>query len=87
MQNLENQKKKSICIFHLFSCRYRIGETFMALNKEEEQGLLDKEEQSIEEDIKSVEDELSSIKATLADLKQKLYAKFSTSINLEDEDD
>lgn len=46
--------------------------------------LLDQQKDKLADEMKAIEDELSGIRNTLAGLKKQLYARFGTSINLEE---
>ena len=46
--------------------------------------LLDQQKDKLTDEMKVIEDELSGIRNTLAGLKTQLYARFGTSINLEE---
>jgi prefoldin subunit 4 len=65
--------------------RCHLGEVFVEVNKDDIEEYLAKEEERIKGEVESLTTEISAIKKTLADLKIKLYAKFSSSINLEEE--
>lgn len=66
-------------------CRYRVGEVYIQVSKDEAQSLLEKEEERLKTAIAATADKLTEVNKTLADLKTKLYAKFGASINLEED--
>jgi chaperonin cofactor prefoldin len=62
-----------------------MGEAFVELPKDEADALLDKRKEEIQQEMEEIGNEIDSIKKTLAELKVKLYGKFKTSINLEED--
>jgi len=65
--------------------KYLIGEVYVDLPKSAVEGLLEKEEKKHHQNVEDLNTEHDSIKKTLASLKVKLYSKFASSINLEEE--
>lgn len=65
--------------------RYRLGEVFVEIPKDQVEEYLTKHEEVLNKEIENINEEIASIKKTLAELKIKLYSKFSSSINLEEE--
>lgn len=55
------------------------------MKKEEVEQRLSEEEARLNEELERIGQEIDSIQRTLAELKVKLYGKFKTSINLEEE--
>lgn len=64
--------------------RYKMGEIFVEVSKDEAEQLLEKATSKLSEEIDTLQDEVSKIKKTLAELKVKLYAKFGSAINLDE---
>ncbi len=62
-----------------------MGESYMQVDKAEIESLLEKDEQRINVELDKVDEKIKQAKKTMAELKVKLYAKFGTSINLEEE--
>jgi prefoldin subunit 4 len=65
--------------------RYQLGECYLQVDKTEVESLLEKEEQRINSELDRFSELLAQTKASMGELKVKLYAKFGTSINLEEE--
>ncbi|PRP89361.1 VIP3 protein [Planoprotostelium fungivorum] len=65
--------------------RYRMGETFVLMSKDEVTALLERDEENINSDIDKLNEEAEQIQKDLSVLKAKLYAKFKSSINLEED--
>ena len=55
------------------------------MSKDQTDELLESQKDSVAGEMKTIEDELSRIRGTLAELKKKLYAKFGSNINLEEQ--
>ncbi|XP_065674965.1 prefoldin subunit 4 isoform X2 [Hydra vulgaris] len=64
-----------------------IGETFFKMSKDEAQAFIDEGKESIEKELKILAKKAEAHTMELKDLKIKLYAKFGTNINLEEEED
>eukprot|EP00002_Diphylleia_rotans_P015246 TRINITY_DN2954_c0_g2_i1.p1 TRINITY_DN2954_c0_g2~~TRINITY_DN2954_c0_g2_i1.p1 ORF type:complete len:138 (+),score=59.66 TRINITY_DN2954_c0_g2_i1:73-486(+) len=62
-----------------------VGEGFVSLPKDEAEAKVTKLQADTESDIAKAEAEVKSIKGKMQELKKKLYAKFGTTINLEDD--
>ena len=65
--------------------RYAFGECYFEVSKDQADELLESQKDSAAAEMKTIEDELSRIRGTLAELKKKLYAKFGSNINLEEQ--
>eukprot|EP01117_Protostelium_nocturnum_P004575 TRINITY_DN164_c0_g1_i1.p1 TRINITY_DN164_c0_g1~~TRINITY_DN164_c0_g1_i1.p1 ORF type:complete len:130 (+),score=63.00 TRINITY_DN164_c0_g1_i1:337-726(+) len=65
--------------------RYRMGEVYLILSKDEVNELLEKEEEKTNGEIEALNAEADSIRTSLSELKVKLYSKFKSSINLEED--
>eukprot|EP01114_Cavostelium_apophysatum_P008249 TRINITY_DN2060_c0_g1_i1.p1 TRINITY_DN2060_c0_g1~~TRINITY_DN2060_c0_g1_i1.p1 ORF type:complete len:130 (+),score=35.67 TRINITY_DN2060_c0_g1_i1:117-506(+) len=65
--------------------KYRLGEIFVEVKRDEATSLLEKEEAKLNEEIDYYKKEIENVRKLLGDLKVKLYAKFGNSINLEEE--
>ena len=70
---------------HGTSRRYGFGECYFEVSKDQADELLESQKDSAAAEMKTIEDELSRIRGTLAELKKKLYAKFGSNINLEEQ--
>ncbi|XP_074645198.1 prefoldin subunit 4-like [Tubulanus polymorphus] len=66
---------------------YMVGEVFVCMNMEETNKMLENAKENVQKEIKNIEKLCDDHKHTLSDLKIKLYAKFGTSINLENEEE
>lgn len=64
--------------------RYRLGEAYVDLPKEDAEARLEKALTEINAEVSKLEAEISSSRKLLTDLKAKLYAKFKNNINLEE---
>ena len=67
----------------IFSCRYKIGDSFILLPLPQVQELLSSSTEKIEEEVSTVEEKLSEVREEMQQLKVALYARFGRSINLE----
>eukprot|EP00824_Muranothrix_gubernata_P017306 TRINITY_DN35539_c0_g1_i1.p1 TRINITY_DN35539_c0_g1~~TRINITY_DN35539_c0_g1_i1.p1 ORF type:complete len:135 (+),score=30.18 TRINITY_DN35539_c0_g1_i1:23-406(+) len=67
--------------------RYLVGEMYVEVTPEEAEGKLEVETRRVEDHVASLESQLSEVLEAITRLKQRLYAKFRDTINLEDEDD
>ena len=66
--------------------KYRIGESYVDLDEDAANEMLEKEEASIDAVIADVHKKIEDIKATLSQLKVELYGKFGHgAINLEED--
>eukprot|EP01113_Clastostelium_recurvatum_P017357 TRINITY_DN2034_c0_g1_i1.p1 TRINITY_DN2034_c0_g1~~TRINITY_DN2034_c0_g1_i1.p1 ORF type:complete len:131 (-),score=33.43 TRINITY_DN2034_c0_g1_i1:50-442(-) len=65
--------------------KFSIGEAYVDLSKADTEERLNGLEERIKADIARIEKDVAAIQLTLGELKIKLYAKFSNSINLEEE--
>jgi len=83
--NLQDASNEIILADDDDAVRYHLGEVFVEVSKDDIEDYLAKEEERIKGDVNLLNSEVVQIKKTLAGLKIKLYAKFSTSINLEEE--
>ena len=64
-----------------------IGEVFLHLTKEETEEYIEQSKEKMDEELKTCEEEMKGFELELKDLKIKLYAKFGTNINLEDDEE
>ena len=73
------------CLLSLFyAFRLTIGESFFVVSEEEAMEQIEKANEIAKSLLASRESESESLRTELADLKKVLYAKFGSSINLED---
>jgi len=66
-----------------FTCRYKIGDSFMSLPLPEVQSLLASSSAQIDDEVSKLEEQMSETKEEMQQLKVALYARFGRSINLE----
>jgi len=64
-------------------CRYKVGDSFVALPVAEVQELLSQSTDEIEKTVEDLESQLSKLRDDMQDLKVALYSRFGRSINLE----
>eukprot|EP01099_Mayorella_cantabrigiensis_P000781 TRINITY_DN1341_c0_g1_i1.p2 TRINITY_DN1341_c0_g1~~TRINITY_DN1341_c0_g1_i1.p2 ORF type:complete len:128 (-),score=34.76 TRINITY_DN1341_c0_g1_i1:896-1279(-) len=64
--------------------KYQVGSTFIELEKEEVERRLNEREEGLNNRQTEITEHVQSIEKTLAQLKVELYAKFGSSINLEE---
>jgi len=64
-----------------------IGEVFLHLTTEEAESHIEASKEKIQKEVEEFEGQISRFEAELKDLKIKLYAKFGTNINLEDDEE
>jgi len=64
---------------------FSLGESFVGQDKTYVEEFLEQKESSLKSEIDNINTEIQSIKQILSGLKVKLYAKFSSSINLEED--
>ncbi|EGG15046.1 prefoldin beta-like domain containing protein [Cavenderia fasciculata] len=64
--------------------KYMMGEAYIETEKSETEELIEKYMAQLEEDIKKIDEEIEDIAEVHKELKVHLYAKFKTSINLEE---
>ena len=64
--------------------RYMIGKVFVLLPPDEVDTRIEARKDEIEAKIAEAEEEIESLRETMAELKVVLYAKFKSSINLEE---
>ena len=64
-----------------------VGETFLIESTEDIFAALDQRKQKTEKEIDEIQQRVQTIQGLLSDLKVKLYGKFGTSINLENEEE
>ena len=73
------------CLLSLsYAFRLTIGESFFVVSEEEAMEQIEKANEIAKSLLASRESESESLISELADLKKVLYAKFGSSINLED---
>lgn len=65
--------------------KYQIGEVYINLDQKEAESRLQKEQARVKSEIESLQKRIESIKQILAEHKVKLYNKFGSNINLEEE--
>lgn len=59
----------------------------MHLSMEQAQEFIDSKKETIENEVRELDTQMQQHKGELKDLKVKLYAKFGTNINLEEDED
>merc|ERR1712002_967736 len=64
-----------------------IGEVFLHLTKDETEEYIERSKDKMDQELKECEDQMKGFESELKDLKIKLYTKFGTNINLEDDED
>merc|ERR1712116_6888 len=64
-----------------------IGEVFLHLTKDETEDYIEQSKDKMDQELKDCEEQMKVFEAELKDLKIKLYAKFGTNINLEDDEE
>ena len=64
-----------------------IGEVFLHLTMEETESYIEASKKKIEKEVAQLEIQIKRYEGELKDLKVKLYAKFGTNINLEDDEE
>jgi len=65
--------------------KYQIGEVYIDLEQKEAESRLQSEQTRVKSEIESLQKRIESIKQILAEHKVKLYNKFGSNINLEEE--
>jgi len=83
--NLQDASNEIILADDDEGVRYHLGEVFIEVSKDELEIHLEQQETKLKADIDNTTQEIAAIRKTLAELKVKLYTKFSTSINLEED--
>ena len=79
---------KTYLISTFFICLFlQIGEAFFSQTAEAATEHLEKRQTEIDSEIEALNTKAEDIKSILSDLKVKLYAKFGTNINLENDDE
>ena len=63
--------------------RYRLGETFVKLSKEEAEQRLGESEKSLDSQLDKADQQMQQIQGKMGELKVILKSKFKNSINLE----
>ncbi|XP_057292037.1 prefoldin subunit 4-like [Hydractinia symbiolongicarpus] len=87
LQNLEDAGDELILLDDEGTIPVHVGETFMHLSMEQAQEFIDSKKETIENDVRELDTQMQQYKGELKDLKVKLYAKFGTNINLEEDED
>ncbi|EEH56833.1 uncharacterized protein MICPUCDRAFT_57810 [Micromonas pusilla CCMP1545] len=65
--------------------QYSVGETFIAVDNDTAETMLEKAADETREEVAKLEKERDELKSAMAELKTKLYGKFGNSINLEED--
>ncbi|KAL6074002.1 Prefoldin subunit 4 [Balamuthia mandrillaris] len=83
-QNLDDSTNELILADDDVPVRYKAGEVFVEVPKEEAEQMLEKALQENGVQMEKLEEELAAIKKTMAELKVRLYGKFGSNINLDE---
>lgn len=85
LENYEDASNELILMDEEDSVKFRLGEVFFCTSNEEADNLLERRKEEVVQVLSENESEQESIRKELRELKVKLYSKFGSSINLEDE--
>jgi len=66
---------------------YQVGEVFVNLTQDEAQSEIETRKEQLEKEVKELEGKMDVVKGEMSDMKSKLYAKFGSSINLENDEE
>ena len=66
----------------LSNIHFRVGESFISVNKDEAEQLLENKRKELEAEIKEMETQIQPMKEQMLNIKAHLYAKFGNNINL-----
>lgn len=71
----------------LSNIHFRIGESFIAVNKDDAEQLLESKKKELELRLKELERQIAPMKEEMSIIKAQLYAKFGNNINLDNEEE
>ena len=66
------------------SVRYSVGETFVLVENDDAESVLEAHLEETRGEVEALEAEKKELTGAMAELKEKLYKKFGNSINLEE---
>ena len=66
---------------------FRIGEVFVRISMDDANELIEKQKEKLQGEVRKLDEKTGELKKELADLKVKLYGKFGTNINLEEDEE